>query len=363
IDFKDEIPYFFKTSTKSALSHDLFASAFYLLTRYEEYLPSIKDSLGRFQSKNSLAFQNGFLKMPVVDLWAKEILHKIQEKYPDIKAHQQPFSFVNTISVHEVFKYAQRGILGTILGLVQDFFKFKLYAIKERIQVILSLKKDPYNTFRFLLDVHKQNQLKSIFFFSIGSLSEYDNNISVERAYYRELIKSIEDYSFIGTLFSMRSTAQNSLKKEEKKIMEMISHRTPNRSRQHLLKLDLPFTYRDLIKIDIKKDFSMGYYDEIGFRASTCSPFLFYDLKHETLTLLKVFPSIFNDHALKRKYGHNRKKIKQEILSLIMTVKEFNGVFVSTFHNDTFSNESQWKGWKEIYLDFIDTINTTQNQK
>lgn len=107
----------------------------------------------------------------------------------------------------------------------------------------------------------------------------------------------------------------------------------------------------------------MGYYDEIGFRASTCSPFLFYDLKHETLTLLKVFPSIFNDHALKRKYGHNRKKIKQEILSLIMTVKEFNGVFVSTFHNDTFSNESQWKGWKEIYLDFIDTINTTQNQK
>ncbi|APD07703.1 hypothetical protein UJ101_02202 [Flavobacteriaceae bacterium UJ101] len=363
IDFKGEIPYFFRTSDKSALSHDLFASSFYLITRYEEYLPSIKDSLGRFQSKNSLAFQNGFLKIPVVDLWAKEILYKIQEKYPDIKANQRPFAFINTISSHEAFKYAQRGIGGTLAGFIKDFFQFKFQSIKERAQVILNLRRDPYNTFSFLLDVHKQNKLKSIFFFSIGELSEYDHNISIERIFYRELIKSIEDYSFVGINFSMRSTDQTHLKKEEKKAMETISHRTPNRSRQHLFKLNLPFTYRDTIEIDMRKDFSMGYHDEIGFRASTCTPFLFYDLKYESLTLLKIFPFIFSDHALKRKHGYDQKKIKQEILSLIMTVKEFSGVFISVFHNHTFSNEPQWKGWKEIYLDFIDTINTIQKEK
>ncbi len=363
IDFKGEIPYFFKTSENSALSHDLFASSFYLITRYEEYLPSVKDALGRFQAKNSLAFQNGFLKIPVVDLWAKEILFKIQEKYPDIKANLKPFAFINTISVHEAFKYAQRGIGGTLIGFIKDFFQFKLHYIKERLQVIFHLKKDPYNTFDFLLNVHKQHKLRSIFFFSIGELSEYDHNVSIERKYYRELIKSIEDYSFIGINFSMRSTEQNFLKRKEKKMMETISHRTPNRSRQHLFKLNLPYTYRDTIEIDIKKDFSMGYHEEIGFRASTCTPFLFYDLKYESLTLLRIFPFIFNDYALMKKHGYDRKKIKQEILSLIITVKEFSGVFVSVFNNNTFSNEPKWKGWKDIYLDFIDTINHIQNEK
>lgn len=363
IDFKEELPYFFKTSEKSALSHDLFAASFYLITRYEEYLPSVRDSLGRFQAKNSLAFQNGFLKIPVVDLWAKEILSKIQVKFPDIKANQRGFSFINTISVHEVFKYAQRGIGRTFIGFVKDFFRFKLHHLKERLQVVLNLKKDPYNSFDFLLDIHRQKKLKSIFFFSVGEVSEHDHNISVERIYYRELIKSIEDYAFVGINFSMRSTEQNFLKKEEKKIMESISHRIPNRSQQHLFKLNLPLTYRDITEIDIKKDFSMGYHDEIGFRSGTCTPFLFYDLKYESLTLLKIFPFVFSDYALKKKYGYNQKKIKQEILSLIMTVKEFSGVFISVFHNDTFSNEPRWKGWKNIYLDFVDTINQIQNEK
>ncbi len=363
INFNGEIPYFFKVSDKSALPYDLFASSFYLITRYEEYLPSVHDSLGRFQAKNSLAFQNGFLKLPVVDLWAKEVLAKIQTKYPNIKANQRPFAFINTISVHEAFKYAQRGIDGTISGFIKDFFQFKFHQIKERLQVIVNLRKDPYNTFPFLLDVHRQHTLKSIFFFSVGERSEYDHSISIERVYYREMIKSIEDYAFIGINFSVRSTEKSSFKLEEKRAMESISHRTPNRARQRLSKLDLPYTYRDTIEIDIKKDFSMGYHDEIGFRASTCTPFLFYDLKYESLTLLKVFPFIFSDHALQLKYQNNAKKIKQEMLSLMMTVKEFSGVFISVFHNDTFSNEPQWKGWKDLYLDFIESINLILQDK
>ncbi len=363
IDFKGDIPYFFRTSERSALSHDLFASSFYLITRYEEYLPSVKDSLGRFQAKNSLAFQNGFLKLPVIDLWAKEILSKVMDKYPDIVPNNKSFSFINTITAHEAYKYAQRGISSTISSTVKNLFKLQFKTLKNRFKVLLNINKDPYNTFNFILDVQKQHKLNSIYFFSVGELSLYDNNISIERKKYKELIKSIEDYSLIGINFSMASTFNTPLKNEEKKSMEAISYRSANKSRQHLLKLNIPYTYRDLSGIDIKMDFSMGYHNEIGFRASTCTPFLFYDLKFESLTLLKIFPFTFSDHALKIKHSDNQKKIKQEILSLILTVKEFNGVFISIFHNDTFSNNQKWKGWKEIYLDFIETITSLQNEK
>src|SRR5690606_40628206 len=47
---------FFSTSDKSSLPFDIFAATFYLLSRYEEYLPHVKDDYGRFLATESLAF-------------------------------------------------------------------------------------------------------------------------------------------------------------------------------------------------------------------------------------------------------------------------------------------------------------------
>ena len=60
----------FPASEKSALPFDIFAASFYLLTRYEEYIPHLKDELGRFPPEESLAFKENFLDQPVVDIWA-----------------------------------------------------------------------------------------------------------------------------------------------------------------------------------------------------------------------------------------------------------------------------------------------------
>ena len=52
-----------------------------MLSRYEEYLPHIKDEYGRFEAKESLAFKYGFLEIPIVDKWVQilkiEILKNI----------------------------------------------------------------------------------------------------------------------------------------------------------------------------------------------------------------------------------------------------------------------------------------------
>src|ERR1700745_3957944 len=52
---------------------DIFAASFFLLSRYEEYLPHIADVYNRFEADSSLAFQNKFLHLPVVNLWAMEL--------------------------------------------------------------------------------------------------------------------------------------------------------------------------------------------------------------------------------------------------------------------------------------------------
>ena len=44
----DDVPCFFATNINSSLPFDIFAASFYLITRYEEYLPHVKDTHGRF---------------------------------------------------------------------------------------------------------------------------------------------------------------------------------------------------------------------------------------------------------------------------------------------------------------------------
>lgn len=66
----DNTKCFFYVGEKSSLPFDIFSAAFLLLSRYEEYLPHVKDEYGRFTKEHSIAYQHKFLHQPVVDLWA-----------------------------------------------------------------------------------------------------------------------------------------------------------------------------------------------------------------------------------------------------------------------------------------------------
>ncbi|MFN2440060.1 MAG: polysaccharide deacetylase family protein [Chitinophagaceae bacterium] len=58
----------------------MLAAIFYLLSRYEEYLPHQKDMYGRYAHKNALAFQNDFLNQPLVNTWLEHFKRTIKQK-------------------------------------------------------------------------------------------------------------------------------------------------------------------------------------------------------------------------------------------------------------------------------------------
>ena len=74
---------FFYNGEKSTMPFDIFAASFYLLARYEEYLPQVKDEFGRFIATESIAYKHGFLHQPVVDIWAYKFKAILRELYPD----------------------------------------------------------------------------------------------------------------------------------------------------------------------------------------------------------------------------------------------------------------------------------------
>src|SRR5580693_8408721 len=64
------------------MGFDIFSAIFFMVTRYEEYLPFTPDSHGRFKATDSLAFKNSFLQIPVVDNWLNLFKIVLQKKFP-----------------------------------------------------------------------------------------------------------------------------------------------------------------------------------------------------------------------------------------------------------------------------------------
>jgi hypothetical protein len=70
---------FFKTT--GDYPFDIFAASFYLLVRYEEYLSHKKDMYGRYAHENSLAFKEGFLNFPLINIWIEDFKKYLKQKF------------------------------------------------------------------------------------------------------------------------------------------------------------------------------------------------------------------------------------------------------------------------------------------
>jgi hypothetical protein len=142
----------------------------------------------------------------------------------------------------------------------------------------------------------------------------------------------------------------------EKARLEKLSSKKITKSRQHYLKFNLPDTYNFILSAGITEDYSMGFPEEPGFRAGTCKPFYFYDLKKEKATGLKIFPVTFMESSLMSNLSLNPVEAFEKIGFLLKGVKNVDGTFISLWHNHTISETKNYKEWKSIHEKMINEI-------
>ncbi len=349
----DDIPCFFKTNERSNIPFDIFAAGFYLISRYEEYLPHLDNEQDCFSHKNSLAYKHDFLEKPVVDIWAYKLQSLLKDFFPTYDYETRQFRFISTINVPRAYIYKHQGLARSVGRSVADLCSFQLRQILQRTLTVLGFRKDPYDTFQRLLYLQKHFSIETIFFFSIGNYSLYDRNSSFRNVHFRSLIKSISDYAKVGLLASYFTINDEVLIKKEKERLEGIINIPVKRSRQYYSRLNIPETYQHLIDLEVEEDYSMVYKSTVGFRASTCTPFYFYDLDFEIQTPLKIFPTTFSSTALKKGMNLTNAGCKAKVKALMNEVKKVNGTFISLFHNHTLSELPEWKGWRMIYEEML----------
>lgn len=344
------VPCFFTSSENSSIPFDIFSASFYLLSRYEEYLPHVKDMHGRFSPKDSLAFRNNFLRTPVVDIWANKLLDRLLERFPDLEIIKKRYKYTSIIDVSTSHCYAHRGFTRSLAGFLMDLGNFRLRRLFKRVGVWFNPKKDPYNNFEFLINIKKQFKIECMFFFQFASYSTYDKNVSPNNNSFKFLIKSIADYCKVSLATSYSSFNDSDLLKKEKKNLSGVINRPVEYSRMRYNRVDVPQTYRNLVEAEFTDDYTMGYTHEIGFRAGTSFPFYLYDINMEVQQPIRVHSFAFHDYALHEDNSIN--DILEKVKPLYKEVKMVNGEFISVFSNELLGTDHN-VNWKDIYKTII----------
>lgn len=333
---------------------DIFAAIFYLLSRYEEYLAHQKDNYNRYKHENSLAFQNGFLQIPIVDIWIEKFGKLLRSTFPSFKIKAKKYQFLPTYDIDMAWSFKHKGVLRNGGGLIKDVLKRNPAAVKERIAVLQNKMKDPYDNFKWLDELHQLYRIVPIYFFLLAMRrEEKDKNISPKHPAMQNLIRVTAENYNIGIHPSWQSGYKFSALKSEIDTIQQIIGKPVVSSRQHYLRVKLPATYQKLIAAGITEDYSMGYAGYNGFRASTSNPFYWYDLKKEKATPLKIIPFCFMDATSVYYKKEDAQQALNELKNLHESVKKVNGLFCTLFHNDTFRN-AEWKKTYETLFQFAE---------
>jgi hypothetical protein len=349
----ENIPTIFAEPDKDyTLPFDLFSAIFYLLSRYEEYYPYKPDNHDRYPASASILYKNGWLQRPLVDEWVAALI-KILQAEPSLAIATPHFLFLPTYDIDMAYSHLYKGF-GRILGAyVRALIRVDIRQISERTQVLKRKQKDPFDSFRWLRQLHKEYGCKPVYFvLASHKRTKFDKNVHPQHPAMVRIIKNLAKEGTVGIHPSYYCWSRETFD-QEKSTLEQITTRKIPVSRQHYIRLKTPETWRRLLKSGITEDYSMGYGAYLGFRAGTGNSFFWYDIENEETTMLRVHPFCFMDttahYAMKLSPSDAFAKLEE----MSKRLEQTGSVLVTIFHNFTLGTGSEWKGWRQAYENFM----------
>ncbi len=345
----DDLPCFFLQS-QGDIPFDIFAASFYLLSRYEEYGRPEKDLYGRFPAESSLACQENFLEIPVVDRWAHQLKKTLSGKKYHLDFLPRSFRFISTFDIDHPFKYRNKSLLYNLAGGVKDLLRGNFSLFTDRMLVQLHLRPDPYmKALQHIKTLHHQYEKDYFFFVHVGPYGKHDRYTIYPRRRFYRFLHSLYDVRF-GLHPSFRASFNSKFIKKEKEKLEKILRCDIKRNRQHFLRMQVPDTFQILNNLDFSEDFTLAYASHPGFRAGTCIPFYFYDIQSDEATSLLIRPTILMDATLISYLHMSPEDALQKIKHLADACVLSGGDFTMLWHNSNLEGIDR-NPWYHIFVE------------
>lgn len=318
---------------------DLVASAYFLISRYEEILHrDIRDEHGRFPGRESLPRRAGFIDRPVVDEYGKLIRNWLNQC--GVRT-EELVPFIRRINLtHDVDEpydcRTWRNVVRKILSGQNPFA-----VIRDKYK---PLEQDAYYTFPWMLKQNKvlqrtvgEDRCQSILFFKAGGKTVQDKpQYDLYGKDIRALFDLCREYEVVVGLHSSYQAGINpsQIFTEKKKLEKAIGAEIVY-NRHHFLASREPEDMENLEEYGITDDYTMGYADVAGFRLGTSLPVRFINPVARRLSSLILHPLTVMDCTLNElKYMNlTADRAEEYCMRLIRNVRNVNGELTLLWHN------------------------------
>jgi hypothetical protein len=342
---------------------DLVASAYFLLSRYEEMIRrNIRDAHGRFPGRESLPFRAEFIHRPVVDEYGRLLRKWLSQMGLNIA--EPPVGIRKVYLTHDVdIPWACRTWRNVARGLYE----------RQKLRPLLraklgALENDVLYTFPWLLEADRQtalafgeeNCLIYLFFKAGGNTSEDWPRYNLRGKDLRKLYAlAREHHANPGLHSSYRAGKKPSCIKREKKRLQEALGQNIYANRHHFLAAREPEDMDMLERLGFEDDFTMGYADVAGFRLGTARPVHRINAAKQSVSLkLLLHPMTLMDVTLTRPnyMGLLAEEALAYTTGLIEQIKQFNGELTLLWHNTSVIEGPNYL--KDLYIQILKIITT-----
>ncbi len=330
---------------------DLFASAYFMLTRWEESVGHHEDIHGRFPAKNALIVKSGYILRPVVDEYVALLKNWLLRLGYPVAENKSKFTVVPTCDVDIPFYWLRSPKWKVLLS---GFIKHRSFTkFKEERKSIEDVKsgrqQDPYDTFDTMMSLAEKANLRFRFHMIGGGETKFERFYTVRDERIITLMKSFTDRRHEIALHPSYNAFHNlKMIEQERAEVTKYSGQKITASRQHYLRFALPDTWRHLSTAFITEDSTMGYAAEPGFRCGTSKPFPVFDIHQQKQLPLIERPLLIMDVSLRMYKNFTVEESIAYCQQIIDQVKKHDGELVILWHNSSLSDMEGWGGWEKV---------------
>ncbi len=347
------------------LGVDVFGSAFFMLTRFEEVVVTTRDHYGRFPASSSVAHSERFLGLPIVDAYVELLWSALKNLWPRLTRRRRAFRLWLTHDVDRPLAFLGHRAPHLMRQLGADLVvRRDLPLAGRRLRSWGAIPKgdyhlDPYNTFDFLMTVSERHHVPSAFYFLASEeISDRNGFYTLANPWIRSLMSRIHRrghevgfHAGFDTYLDPQRTAE-----EYQRLRSVTSELGVAQDcwggRQHYLRWENPCTWENWEHAGLDYDSTPAFADLIGFRFGTCHQFPAFHLHERRPMRLQERPLHVMDGSLFDYMKLTPDAALHAVLALARQCRRYQGTFTLLWHNSSLPTVSQ-RRWYEALTDAL----------
>lgn len=288
---------------------DVLGSIFFMLTRYEEVVASDVDDYGRFPAASSLAHRYGFLRQPIVELYLSLLEAALRAAFPGFESRRaSAYSPVISHDVDHPWSLRPQSLPALGRTLAVDLLARRAPALAlDRAAAFFAkreLSRDPYDTFRYLMDSSERLGVRSSFYFIPDAPGRTDAEYRLDDPRAQALMRLIAERGHeVGYHASFDAAYV------ENQVVDEVSHLRAAKiaatgdgelrgGRHHYLRWRPGVSWEQWDAAGLDYDSSVGFASHVGFRAGTTRPYRTFSLRERRPLGLTELPLLVMDGTL-----------------------------------------------------------------